>query len=244
MELKIICLGVGNGTSHVLRGKPSSSFVISKNGQPYLLVDCGLGIGMQYKKYVGDKPPSYLYITHNHIDHSGELPVLLLDYYKKGQPTRVVGHSEVIEMVKTYRLQELSYVGIDLNGIADWKTEDYENVIELEKGIFLELKKSRHSYPCYGFRLKVDGRVVIGYGGDSGYDENLYDFLSESEVLILDGRVEGNDEHASIAEIKSYNKTRNKKAYIIHHDSYVKTKLEEEIIYLHEGDEIMIKDTF
>ena len=240
MELNITCLGVGNGTSYILRGNPSSSFVISKNGQPYLLVDCGLGIGMQYKKYVGDKLPQYLYISHNHIDHSGELPVLLLDYYKKSHKLTVIGHSEVVEMVKTYRLQELSYVGIDLDVIADWKIQNYEDVIELEEGVLLELKKSKHSYPCYGFRLKVAGKIVVGYGGDSGYDENLYDFISESEVIILDGREERNEEHASIEEIKNYNKTRNKKIHIIHHDGVAKTKHGDNIVYLQEGAEIII----
>ncbi|MBL4649289.1 MAG: hypothetical protein JKY03_06115, partial [Aureispira sp.] len=71
--------------------------------------------------------------------------------------------------------------------------------------------------------------------------ENLYDFISESEVIILDGREERNEEHASIEEIKNYNKTRNKKIHIIHHDSVAKTKHGDNIVYLQEGAEIIIK---
>lgn len=232
---------MGNGTSHILRGKPSSSFVISKNGQPYLLVDCGLGTARQYQRYIGNQRPEFLYISHNHIDHSGELPILLLDYYKSKHKVTVLGHSEVVDMLKTHRLQELSYVGINLNVIADWKMQDFENSIELEKGVLLELKKSKHSYPCYGFRLTMNGKIVVGYGGDSGYDKELYDFVSESEVIILDGRDVRNEEHASLDEIRNYNKTKNKTIYIIHHDSSVQSSKEENIIYLEEGFEINVK---
>jgi ribonuclease BN (tRNA processing enzyme) len=244
MKLKITCLGVGNGTSYILRGDPSSSFLISKNGMPYLLVDCGLGVGLQYKKHIGESLPQYLYISHNHIDHAGELPVLLLDYYKKGKKTTVTGHSEVIEMLKNHRLQELSYVGINLNVIADWRIADSENKIDLGYGVVLELKQSKHSYPCYGFRLKMNGKAVIGYGGDSGYDKDLYDFVNESDIVILDGREKGNEEHASVEEIKNYNKRGSKDIYIIHHDSVAETKLGENVIYWKAGDEIMLEDEF
>lgn len=242
MNLKITCLGVGNGTSHILRGNPSSSFVISKDGKPYLLVDCGLGTARQYQKYIGNQPPKYLYISHNHIDHSGELPVLLLNYYKNKHKVTVFGHSKVVEMLKSYRLQELSYVGIDLNVIANWKTQDYKSTIELGKGEVLELKKSKHSYPCYGFRLKINEKIVLGYGGDSGFDKDLYDFISESEVIILDGREVGNAEHASVDEISNYYKTSNKSIYIIHHDSTMEMKTGAKIIYLEAGSEILFKN--
>lgn len=240
MKYKITCLGVGNGSSYALRGNPSSSFLISKNDEPYILVDCGLGINLQYQKLIGSKPPKYVFITHNHIDHSGEIAILLFDHYKKSHKPIILSHSEVLEMVQKYRLHELYYVGIELKNLAVWKNENDLNSIQLEGDETVELMKSVHSYPCYGFRLKTKNETIIGYSADSGFDQKVLDFVTEAKVAILDARAKGNNEHSSVTQIEKYCQNLKKKVYIIHHENEDIKLKSKNLTYLKEGLEINV----
>src|SRR5262245_43157681 len=95
-KITLIPLGTGKGATAVYDGEPSSSFVIKFNGDCRLLVDTGLGVSPHAIKTCGSVPRN-IFISHNHSDHAGELPVLLIVEQTAKHKLRVISGPEVNE---------------------------------------------------------------------------------------------------------------------------------------------------
>jgi len=214
-----VCLGIGNGSTHVLKGLPSSAFVILKNGNPYLLIDCGLGIVKSYADLFGlENFPNRIYISHNHTDHTGDLPVILALRLKDKKHTNIYGNKEVVQIIKNYRMHELLVNESTIDDFALWE-EDAEGVIKIDENVSLILFESQHSYICYGFSFYVNDNRLLSYTGDSGYNDNLYEQISGSPIIIADGRDKGSFEHASLEQIDEYASTnKNSTIYVVHYE--------------------------
>jgi hypothetical protein len=77
-SLTLAVLGAGAGRTAVYDGEPSSSFALCWRGAPVLLLDAGLGAVAAFQRAFPGRPlPALVYCSHNHTDHSGELPVML-----------------------------------------------------------------------------------------------------------------------------------------------------------------------
>lgn len=220
--IDIVCLGVGAGATNVLKGLPSSAFVIRVNENPFILIDCGLGVVKSFSELFDlSNIPERIYITHNHSDHTGDLPILLAIFQKikKCKPI-VYGDLEVIEIVKKYRMHELLLNGKTNNDYATWKTADSKHEINILENMKLVLFRSKHSYTCYGFHFLVNGIKILSYTGDSAYDEKIFSNISESNVIVVDGRDIGSKEHASLQLIDKFGKKNNdKEIYVLHYES-------------------------
>jgi len=242
MKIKLTCLGVGRGSSYVLRGIPSSSFVVSIDDVPFLLVDCGAGVALQYIKHFGRKAPQYIYLTHNHLDHTGDFPATLFEFYKwSNQPVNACGHSNVLSIVKKHRLHELYASGIDVDSMVNWMSQNQSNEIELTRDIKLNIFKAQHTYICYGFNLTVKEKNVVSYTGDSGFNQEIYDHISKSKLAVVDGRKIGTFEHASFDQIEHYaSKHPNTNFYIIHYEKEKRSFPISNVKYMQEGLEIKL----
>jgi ribonuclease BN (tRNA processing enzyme) len=77
----LVCLGVGKGATAVYSNQTSSSFALVRRstGECILLIDIGLCSIFALQNYVKDSKikPRQLFVSHNHTDHSGELPVYI-----------------------------------------------------------------------------------------------------------------------------------------------------------------------
>ncbi|MFQ3658297.1 MAG: MBL fold metallo-hydrolase [Anaerolineae bacterium] len=200
MTLELVCLGTGHGTSHALEGLPSTAFVVQRAGEPWLLVDCGTGVIRSTLAQVG-KLPRTLFITHNHLDHSGELP-----YVAKalgGRP-RVLAHPDVIELLQTVRLHDAPTDQERMIAQIDWVAADEQSQITLEEGWRFTLHPAQHGYTCCGFVLWRDEQPLFSYSADSGYNAAYYDFLSRAPIMIVDARPNGGQYHASFAEVETF----------------------------------------
>ena len=205
MKIKLISLGIGKGASYVLKGIASTAFTLQVDEQPFMLIDSGAGVTLAYQNYIGLKFPPHIYISHNHMDHTGDLPILLSVFPQiSGIKPNVIGNRDVLEIVKKHRLSELVADGTDLNSLAIWVRADSQGSVDLGKDLSLQLFKSKHSYDCYGFVLKRMEHPIFGYTADSGFDENIYRMVSQTGSAIVDGREKGNDEHASFDEISNF----------------------------------------
>lgn len=220
MSIDLICLGVGNGLSYGLRGEPSSSFVVRVNNKPKLLVDCGAGVVLSYLNYFNDYFPNEVYISHNHMDHAGDLPLIfgILKEQKETKP-RLLGHSTVLNIIKKHRFHEISEDQKIIDEIAEWVEADVSGNIDLGNSWLLNVFRSKHSYICYGFTLTINGNLILGYTADSAYDEEVYDYVTRAPVAIVSGRDFGNNDHASLSEIDEYgNKKPTKDIWVLHYD--------------------------
>ncbi|GLC33150.1 hypothetical protein PLESTB_000365000 [Pleodorina starrii] len=205
-NFEIVVLGTGAGTTYVYSRETSSSFVVLKEGEPLLLCDAGYGVTASCQHHVGRLPP-HIYISHNHGDHAGELPVVLAVESKAaaaaGRPApSLYAHPDVVEELRQHRLRELNSTGKPLEAFASFRQVPSGGRTPIgDSGLSVKPFLSRHSETCYGLLLYLDDRPLLGWTADSGFDEALYDHLSEAPQLLVDARSEGTEEHAGFNEL-------------------------------------------
>ncbi len=203
--LDLVCLGVGKGASYVLRGLPSTGFALRVDGRPELLIDCGAGVALSYLRRVGGMFPPRIFISHNHHDHAGDLPVVLSSLV--GTRPAVLGDGDVLEIIREHRLHDAAQTRQALIEEVEWVAADGQGRIALDtilSGLSLQLFRSRHFYPCYGFILERGCEDLLGYTADSGFDEEVFKRVTRAPIAIVDGREQGNADHASFEEIEAF----------------------------------------
>jgi ribonuclease BN (tRNA processing enzyme) len=234
-RIDLVCLGVGKGESYVMRGRPSTGFVLKVDGRPELLVDCGAGIALSYKRNIGGSFPPRVYISHNHIDHTGDLPIAV--GYLDGDSPAVLGHRDVLDIVRQHRFHDAPETQERVTKRVAWITSDDAGVLEVVGAVSMQLFKTRHSYVCYGFMLLVSGREILGYSADSPYDEILFQRVTRAPVAILDGRDRGNFDHASLEEIDRFaRKAPQCSIYVAHYEGTDYEFRSSNVHLLREGD--------
>jgi len=199
----------------VVHGKPSSSVIIYHDGKPLLLADIGAGVLKPCMEKLGHPHrafPRNVFISHNHMDHSGELPLLLafesMRRYKAKEPAlRVLCGPEVEHKLKTHRLDELLSTTYTPEQVAEWivcKPDGDPTYLDDAKQFFIKIYRTLHSEVCYGFLLHFKDEPILGYLVDSGFKEEVYEFFFQSSTVVVDARENGNKDHASFAEVVDY----------------------------------------
>jgi ribonuclease BN (tRNA processing enzyme) len=162
-EIDLVSLGTGNGTSYAYGARPSSSFAIRIDEEPVLLVDIGVGVAMAAIKYLEGGIPDNIYISHNHLDHSGDLPIVLAVESAQGRRLRILGHPDVLKRIISHRVHELYSTGKSYSDFAEWVRADSTGEIHVSPELTLYLVKSQHSELCYGFLMRFCGEPILGF---------------------------------------------------------------------------------
>eukprot|EP00058_Branchiostoma_floridae_P021711 XP_002607201.1 hypothetical protein BRAFLDRAFT_68002 [Branchiostoma floridae] len=203
--IQLLCLGTGKGMTAVMTGEPSSSMVILHNSTPVLLVDAGLGVTQSLLHSINpEKFPDAMFVTHNHSDHAGELPLLLGGAAQRrllaGKPkVKLLCGPKVQEPLKVHRLSEMANQ-LPPDDIADWLICDPEGdpvYLDDVKNFKLQAVESQHDLPCYGFLLYYKDELILGFSSDSGFTPKLYDRIFEAPTVVVDGRTPSSKWHAS-----------------------------------------------
>jgi ribonuclease BN (tRNA processing enzyme) len=213
----LLPLGTGAGATTVIYGDPSSSFAILLGEECRLLVDLGYGVARQALHFL-KALPTKVYISHNHSDHSGDLPVAALRSAMQGQPFTIWSAPEVERRLKEHRLHEFREAGASPEDIANWiaTPENVETIIDEDFSLIPH--RGQHSETCFGFVLRFRGEPILGYSADSGFYRELYGHLLEAPLLVLDGRAQGSPEHASFDELETFAQTiPDKKVFVVHY---------------------------
>lgn len=203
--MQLICLGVGTGTSNFLTGSPSSAYaIVSATGTPLMLMDCGSGVGRSaIEQFGSDALPGCIYVSHNHADHSGDLPVYLTFAARKlGVPLTLCGHPDVLAIVREHRLHELDSVGVDRSNDIAWNPGQAGRIDT--DWFSLELVRAAHSYLCYGFVLSAGGRALLGWSSDCRYEPDIYAALARAPLLLVHARPGGTPDHAAFEEVDAF----------------------------------------
>jgi len=212
----LVPLGTGAGSTTVLYGDPSSSFAILLGEECRLLVDLGYGVARQASLILGSLPTK-VYISHNHSDHSGDLPVVALRGAFQGRPLTIWSEPEVERRLKEHRLHEFREAGALPEDIAHWVSTPEKVETAIDADFSLIPYRGRHSETSFGFVLRFRGEAVLGYSADSGFSRELYHHLLAAPVLVLDGRDQGSEEHASFEEIEAFAQTVPERKILISH---------------------------
>lgn len=213
----LLTLGTGAGTTTVLYGDPSSSFAIVLGEECRLLVDLGYGVARQALRFLNSLPTK-VYISHNHSDHSGDLPVAALKSANQGKPFTIWSEPEVERRLKEHRFHEFQEAGALPEDIADWIGAPENTETAIDDDFSIVPHRGQHSEICFGLVLRFRGKAILGYSADSGFCKELYNHLLEAPILVLDGRAKGSTEHASFEELETFaNTVPDKSIYVIHY---------------------------
>lgn len=215
-QISLLVLGVAGGAGHIYDGSCSSSFLILKNDEPIVLVDLGLGV-IRALKYYGYSLPDTAVITHNHTDHSGELPVVLRVEEARGRLLNIVAAASVSERLQQHRMAEHTEL-YQPSDLANWISPESEVEIPLLDDLTITFHRTQHSELCYGFVISRSSGAkkipLIGYTGDSGCLSSLYDKVTRCSVSVFDARLQRSKWHAGIEEVEPF---LQKHSYIIGH---------------------------
>jgi ribonuclease BN (tRNA processing enzyme) len=212
----LLPLGTGAGATTVLYGEPSTSFAILLDGECRLLVDLGYGIALQALRLLKELPRK-VYISHNHSDHSADLPVVALRSATEGRPLTIWSAPEVEERLKVHRLHEFREAGALPDQIAIWISAPESVETAIDQDFSLVPHRGQHSETCFGFVLRFRGEAILGYSADSGFYRRLYDHLLEAPTLVLDCRAKGSQEHASFEEVEGFARSLPEKRIFVTH---------------------------
>ncbi|KAG2440982.1 hypothetical protein HXX76_003835 [Chlamydomonas incerta] len=176
----------------------------------------GYGVTAACLQHVRRVPPC-IYISHNHGDHAGELPLVLAvegtAAAAAGRPLpALLAHPDVMAELVGYRLRELHSTGRPLESFASFHEVASGSATPLPAcgsssstaggcGLTVRPFRARHSETCYGLVIYDGGQPVLGWTADSGYDEDLYMALAEAPLVLVDARAKGSAEHAGFADL-------------------------------------------
>lgn len=204
MELTII----GSGTCVPSKLRSSPGFFLNV-GAHHILLDGGSGtIRRLLETPYSFKDIDYIFYTHTHPDHVGDLVPLLMAMkhtpgFKREKPLSIFGPSGFNEffdgLTRTY---------------GSWLImPKYElNIIELEAdsrtlGNWRIISKPVcHCQSALGYRVEHQGKV-FAYSGDTGYCENVVKIAAQADLALLecsfpdDSPVEGHLTPSSVARI-------------------------------------------
>jgi hypothetical protein len=202
-RVDLLPLGTGKGASAVYDGEPSSAFVVRVGTRPVLLADVGLGAVRQCLTLAGALPRA-IFVSHNHTDHAGELPVVVIVEAAAGRPVTIVAAPAVLERLRTHRLAELESTGRRPEQLARWLPAPEGANVDIGEGLSLQTVRGRHSEISYGFLLLYRGELILGWSADSGFDAALYEALARAPHVVVDARASGTAEHAGFDEVARF----------------------------------------
>ena len=182
------------------------------------------------RRYLFDAPPTLLphlnklriptldiaavFITHFHADHFFGLPFLYLDYEHLSNRTEDLvivappGGEEIIE-----RVSQLGFAGLT-RGSRRYR-RIYQEARDGQDGMAVDLpyravaveQSSTDSLDCFGYRVKLDGRIVA-YTGDTIMCDGVRELARDADVLVIDCSCWGDpcEHHLSLGEIRDFRK--------------------------------------
>jgi len=174
--MKVTFLGT-NGWYDTATGNTVSVLVQSEDFD--IILDAGNGIA-KADRYITQEQPALLFLSHFHIDHIAGLHTLLKFRFRKGLTIFCLpGGTRLLDTFVadpfTVPLADLPYP---------------VHVTELGEGVHtlpftVECRRLVHPVPCYGYRLEIDGKVIV-YCTDTGVCDNAVALARDADLLITE----------------------------------------------------------
>lgn len=188
--MKIVFLGT-NGWYDTKTGNTPCVFVESQDR--YVIFDAGFGF-YKAKDRVTEKKPVTLFISHLHLDHLVGLHTLPL--FKFPQGIDVYAPKAVINGAKAFLRRP--YTSAPLMLPTRLRFHEIDRLTH--PGFALEALRLRHSVPCFGYRITLDGKAIT-YCTDTGLCANLKRLARGADVLITECAMSPGDRSPNLFHI-------------------------------------------
>jgi ribonuclease BN (tRNA processing enzyme) len=197
MKLTIL----GSGTSHIRESQHQSSYLLEHN-KKLMLLDAGAGTIYQLAK-LGIPPTKidYIFFSHFHNDHIGDLPAILWsnNWHRPPKTDKLTvygpdGMEEYVELLMT-RLLIHGRKDIDRYRIKfELEAHDITHKVFEIEGLKITTKELKH-YGNIGYRIENKGKSLV-YSGDTNYCEELVDISKNATVCLMEcGMPDDNPKH-------------------------------------------------
>jgi ribonuclease BN (tRNA processing enzyme) len=182
--MQVIFLGT-NGWFDTATGTTCSVLVQSEEYD--IIFDAGNGIA-KADRYITQKKPVFLFISHLHIDHIAGLHTLVKFRLQKG--LHIFTQKGSLTDINAFVREPFTVPFPDLPYPVE--------IIELAKGrhslpFNVECLPLVHPVPCFGYRLEIDGKVLT-YCTDTGICDNAIILARDADLLITECGLKPGDE--------------------------------------------------
>ncbi len=111
-----------------------------------------------------NRPPPYVYISHNHTDHAGELPVVAAVACAQQAPAMtLLAQRDVLNRLLQHRLHELQSTGLPVNAFLTPVALEQGQQHTLPEGLSIQPVRARHAELCFGLIVRWHGHAVLGW---------------------------------------------------------------------------------
>lgn len=193
-------LGVGNAQAVELG---SASAVLERDGEPWLMIDCGGEALTAYLAHYGGWPEA-IFLTHTHLDHVGGMERLFFgtwfDPQRRGRTTLYVPAL----LVPWLQMRIADYPGVLAEGGVNYW--DAFRLVPHARGFWhrdywFDSFPVRHHQPDTAFGLGLRGSFV--YSGDTRpIPEMLARYAGRGEIVAHDCALSGNPSHSGIDDLE------------------------------------------
>ncbi|HUY00643.1 MAG TPA: ribonuclease Z [Candidatus Deferrimicrobium sp.] len=178
--MKIILLGTG--TTLPQKNRNAAGLLI-QIFEDFLLFDCGNGILRQIENSGVDFTKiKFIFISHLHVDHISDLPILLKAILMRGELNniKIFGPSTIKRRIEVWFTEIYSYLNKILKKI---EIEEFnQNLIET-RNWKVQVFPVKHGIEAFGFKIIVDNKKIV-YSGDTGFCEELIEAAKNADILI------------------------------------------------------------
>ena len=181
--MKLTFLGTG---SALPTGTRFQTGLLVRAGENSLLVDCGSGVlhGLASTD-VGYEGVETVLLTHHHLDHVSDLPVLMKARWLAGEESlTIVGPTGTQKLISgLLDVHEYMQDRLDLT-VRD--IEPAKTPVTLE-GFDVSAMWTRHSMDCLAYRFERGAdEPAFAFSGDSEAFVKLVEFANEAAVFVHD----------------------------------------------------------
>ncbi len=234
MKLKFLGTGGGRYVTGMQRRKTAG--IIVKTDEAQLHVDPGPGALVHSHKIAEPEKTGAVVVSHGHLDHSSDAEALIemmTEAYDHpgavfANETCLKGYSDIEKSVSNYH-----------QGLCA-EVEQLEDGEEYEfKDVRIKSQEMFHRDPkTQGFILESDGKKV-GFWTDSEFSEELLDFYSGVDTMVIfcnRPKNDGHGGHTSLDDVPKILKSADPGTVIITHFGYkfLDSDLEEQKEWLEE----------
>lgn len=185
---------IGCGDAFASGGLLNTCFYV-KGRESKILIDCGASSLVGLKKWgVDPLEIDLITVTHFHGDHYGGLPFMILDgsvRAKRIKPLTVIlppgGRERLTALMEALYPGTSHFLDDPMHIIREFNAAQPLDLSLHREDLHLEFFEMVHAPPAlpHGVKIRLEDKV-IGYSGDSEWNENLIPLAEGADLLILE----------------------------------------------------------